>query len=190
MQMPRRVRRQHVIRRRIFVGCEGEGEVSYIALVQRIVNDMHHKVHLDPHPLQPGGGDPLDLARRAEEVIKKIERTRVRYHQKYLLIDRDQLGNSPGRNQQMQAILKRINARVIWQDPAREALILRHLPGCATRRPASTQIAMRQLLQQWPEYEKTMSAMQLANRIDLEALRRAAKVEDDLSAFFASIELF
>jgi hypothetical protein len=49
---------------------------------------------------------------------------------------------------------------------------------------------MQQLLQQWPEYEKTMSATQLANRIDLKALRRAAKVEDELRAFFDSIELF
>ena len=185
-----RVRRQHVIRRPIFVGCEGEGERGYIALVQRIVNDVHHKVHLDPQPLQPGGGDPLDLARRAEEVIKRFERTREPYDQKYLLIDGDKLGSSPERDQQMQAILNRINARVIWQNPAHEALILRHLPRCAARQPASTRIAMQQLRQQWPQYEKPMSAMQLASRIDLAALRRAAKVENELCAFFASIELF
>ena len=81
-------------------------------------------------------------------------------------------------------------ARVIWQDPAREAFILRHMPGCATRRPLSTEIAMRQLLKQWPEYEKTLSAAQLATRIDLGALRRAARVESELAAFFSSIELF
>ena len=178
------MRRQQVIRRRIFVGCEGDGERSYIALVQRIVNDVHHKVHLDPQPLQPGGGDPLDLVRRAEEVITKIERTREPYEQKYLLIDRDQLGSSPERDRQMPAILNRINAQVIWQNPAHEALILRHLPGCATRRPASTQVALQQLQRQWPQYEKPMSAVQLANRIDLKALRRAAKVEGELSAFF------
>jgi RloB-like protein len=189
MRIPHRMRRQQVIRRRIFVGCEGDGERSYIALVQRIVNDVHHKVHLDPQPLQPGGGDPLDLVRRAEEVITKIERTREPYDEKYLLIDRDKFGSSPERDQQMPAILRRINARIIWQDPAREALILRHLQGCAMRRPASTQISMQQLLQQWPEYEKTMSALQLATRIDLEALRQAAKVEDELRAFFTSIEL-
>jgi hypothetical protein len=49
---------------------------------------------------------------------------------------------------------------------------------------------MQQLRQQWPEYVKTMSARQLASRIDLEALRRAANVEDELRAFFDSIELF
>ena len=49
---------------------------------------------------------------------------------------------------------------------------------------------MQQLLQEWPEYEKTMSAMQLASRINPEALRRAAEVENELHAFFASIELF
>jgi hypothetical protein len=186
-----RMRRKQVIRirRRIFVGCEGEGERSYITLVQHIIDDVHHKVHLDPQLLQPGGGDPLDLVRRAEEVITKIERRREPYDQKYLLIDRDTLDSSPERDQKMTAILNPINARVIWQDPALEALILRHLPGCGTRRPASTQIAMQHLLQQWPEYEKVMSAMQLANRIDLEALRRAAKVEGELRALFASIEL-
>ena len=157
--------------------------------MQRIVNDVHQKVHLDPQPLQPGGGDPLDLVRRAAEVITRIERTREPYHQRYLLVDRDQLGRSPDRDQQIEAILNRINARVIWQDPAHEALILRHLPGCATRRPASTQIATQQLRREWPEYEKPMSAMKLANRIDFEALRRAAEAENELRAFFALIEL-
>jgi hypothetical protein len=95
-----RMRRRQVIRRPIFVGCEGDGERSYIRLVQRIVDDLHHKVHLDPHPLQPGGGDPLALVLRAEQMITKLERTRVRYHEKYLLIDRDTLGNSPERDQQ------------------------------------------------------------------------------------------
>jgi hypothetical protein len=188
MRITRRTHRRQ--QKRIFVGCEGEGERSYIALVQRIVKDLHHKVHLDPQPLQPGAGDPLALARRAEEVIKRVERTRVRYDEKYLLIDRDTFGKSPERDRQMPAVLNRIKARVLWQDPAREALILRHLPGCATRRPASTQIAMQQLLQEWPEYEKTMSAMQLATLINLDALRRAAEVEDALREFFAAIELF
>lgn len=120
-------------RRRIFVGCEGEGERSYIALVQRIVDGLHHQVHLDAHPLQPGGGDPLDLARRAEAVIKKIERTREPYDEKNLLIDRDTLGNSPQRDREARAILNRMDARVLWQDPTHEALILRHLPGCRAR---------------------------------------------------------
>ena len=87
MRRPRRIARTQVVRKRIFVGCEGDGERSYIALVQRIVNGLHQKVHLDPQPLQPGGGDPLDLCRRAEEVIAKIERTREPYDYKYLLID-------------------------------------------------------------------------------------------------------
>jgi hypothetical protein len=190
MRMPRLMRRQHVIRRRVFIGCEGDSEVSYIGLVRRIVDDVHRKVYLDAQPLQPGGGDPLDLVRRAEETITKIERNREPYDEKYLLIDRDLLDRSPERDQQMQAILDRIGTRIIWQDPAHEALILRHLPGCAMRRPATAQIAMQQLLQQWPEYEKPMSARQLANRINLEALRQAAEVENELRAFLVSIELF
>jgi RloB-like protein len=177
-------------RRRVFIGCEGDSERSYIALVRRMVDEVHQKVYLDAQLLQPGGGDPLALVLRAEEVIARIERTREPYDEKYLLIDRDKLGRKPERDQQIPAILNRINARVIWQDPAHEALILRHLPGCAPRRPASTQIATQQLGRVWPEYEKPMSATQLAYRIDIEALRRAAEVEDELRDFFALIELF
>ncbi len=157
--------------------------------VRHIVDEVHQKVYLDAQPLQPGGGDPLALVCRAEEVIAKFERTREPYEEKYLLIDRDKIGSSPERDQQIQPILNRINARVIWQDPTHEALILRHLPGCAMHRPANTQIAMQRLRQQWPQYEKPMSAMQLANRINLEGLCQAAKVEDDLRAFFVSVEL-
>lgn len=89
----------------------------------------------------------------------------------------------------MPAILNRIGARIIYQDPTREALILRHLPSCTSRRPGTTQLALHQLQQEWPQYEKTMSATQLAERLDLAALRRAAAVEYHLREFFQVIEL-
>lgn len=184
------MRRNQVIRRRIFVGCEGEGERSYITLISRILDDLHQKVHLDPQPLQPGGGDPLDLVLRAEEVIKRVERTREPYDEKYLLIDHDKYGVSTDRDRKIPAILNRIDAVIIWQRPAREGFLLRHLAGCAMRQPPTTQIAMQQLLQQWPEYEKNMSAGQLATRIDIEALRRAMVVEDELRAFLIAIKMF
>ena len=41
----------------------------------------------------------------------------------------------------MPAILNRINARVIWQDPAREALILRH-PGSIFVEPEHKNVAL------------------------------------------------
>ena len=50
---------------------------------------VHQKVYLDPRPLLPGGGDPLDLVRRAEETIGKIELTR------------ETNGVSPDRDQQI-----------------------------------------------------------------------------------------
>lgn len=182
-------RAQVVRRKRIFVGCEGDGERSYITLVQRIVEGIHHKVYLDPHLLQPGGGDPLDLCRRAEEVLTRLKRTRDPYKARYLLIDRDKLGVSPQRDAQMSAILNRIGTQIIYQEPAREALILRHLQSCANRRPGSTELAMQQLLQEWPEYRKNMSAIELARKLDLASLRQAASVENELRAFFQMIEL-
>ncbi|MER8437364.1 hypothetical protein NKH36_29630 [Mesorhizobium sp. M1312] len=127
---------------------------------------------------------------RAEEVIKQIERTREPYDEKYLLIDRDRYGVSANRDQQIPMILNRIGATIIWQRPAREGFLLRHLAGYATHQPPTTQVAMQQLLQQWPEYVKNMSASQLATRIDIEALRRAMAVENELRDFLAAIEMF
>ncbi len=190
MRPPRRIPRKQIIRRRIFVGCEGEGERSYIRLVSSILNTVHQKVHLDPHPLQPGGGDPLALVRRAGEIIRQIERTREPYVEKYVLIDRDGYGRSPDRDHQMQVTVERIGATIIWQRPAREGFLLRHLPGCSAHQPTTTQVAMQALVREWPEYRKNMSAIELATRIDIEALQRAAIVEDELRAFLVAIEMF
>jgi len=56
-----RMRRRHAtipLRRRIFLGCEGESEQGYGALLSRIAEE--HGLHLAPQILllRPGGGDP------------------------------------------------------------------------------------------------------------------------------------
>ena len=88
-------------RRRIFLGCEGESEQGYGALLSRLVEERG--LHLAIHSvlLRPGGGDPFDLVTLAVELNERDERRRGRYSVKAVLLDRDKLGVSPQRDRRM-----------------------------------------------------------------------------------------
>ena len=182
-------RQAHNQRRRIFVGCEGDSERGYIAFLAHQLELVHHKVHLDAKLLRPGGGDPLALMLTAETIVAREERNREPYERKFLLLDSDKLGQAKARDQQIPAVVARMDAVLIWQRTAHEALLLRHLPSCAARRPPTTALAIQQLQGRWPEYAKPMSALQLAARLDQAALRRVAAVEEELRALFDEIEM-
>ena len=55
-------------RARVFLGCEGESEQGYGALLQRLVEANGAKIHVVPVNLQPAG-DPLELAKKAERKL-------------------------------------------------------------------------------------------------------------------------
>ncbi len=55
------------VRRRIFLGCEGESEQGYGALLARLAEDCGLDLAFQPVLLRPGGGDPLDLVSLAAE---------------------------------------------------------------------------------------------------------------------------
>jgi len=64
-------------RRRLFVGCEGESEQAYVALLARLSGEAGLAVHLDAVLLQPGGGDPLAIVERAAARAAEREGRRV-----------------------------------------------------------------------------------------------------------------
>jgi hypothetical protein len=76
---------------------------------------------------------------------------------------------------------------LIWQSPDHEALLLRHLPGCQRRRRPPRGASLAALRDEWADYEKGMSAQQLAARITLEGIRQACAVEAELRGFLAAI---
>ena len=63
-------------RRRIFLGCEGESEQGYGALLSRIAEGMNLHLAIQSVLLRPGGGDPLDLVSLAIELSERDERRR------------------------------------------------------------------------------------------------------------------
>ena len=74
---------------------------------------------------------------------------------------------------------------LIWQAPDHEAVLLRHLEGCANRQPPAGQ-SRTALRREWDDYyEKGVSA--LGARIGIEDIRRACAVEAELNAFLRAI---
>lgn len=182
--------KRHVQRRRIFVGCEGDGERGYIAFIANILERVHSRVYIDAKLLRPGGGDPLALVEVAQTIIQREERNREPYEKKFLIMDSDKIGISHDRDQRAYAIAARIRASFIWQVTAHEAFLLRHLPRCAMRRPPNTASAEQQLRREWPEYEKPMSAAALGRTLDIASLRQANGVEPELAVFLDEIKIF
>lgn len=68
-------------------------------------------------------------------------------------------------------------------------MLLRHIEGCAQITPPDSAAALRELRRRWDTYRKGMSAARLADRLDIDAVRRAAAVENDLAVFLAEIGL-
>lgn len=174
-------------RTRIFLGCEGESEQSYGKLLQRMALERDISIAITAELLRPGGGDPLALVELACSRIKRNEQSYGGFRHKAVLLDADKLTISPDRDQKMHALAKKEKLVLIFQQPAHEAFLLRHLEGCEQRRPQSTPDALVALLREWPEYKKPMSAIRLAQRIQAEHILRASTVEEDLCLFLKTI---
>jgi hypothetical protein len=169
-------------RKRVFLGCEGESERSYGRLLALLLEARGTHWHLDAVPL--GGGDPLTLVERSWDHVQR----HGRYDRHAILLDRDRLGEDAARDQRMEAIAGKVKLQLIWQEPCHEALLLRHLEGCQSLRPTSSDEALKQLGRHWPEYEKAMPAQRLVERIGEAALLRVLAVEPELRDFLVALD--
>jgi hypothetical protein len=175
-------------RRRIFVGCEGEGEQGYGALLQRLADDRQQPhVFLDLHVC--GGGDPLAALEATCATARQRARKYGEFAIRVLFVDSDKLGQFPTRDARINPLAARERFWIVWQRPCFEAFLLRHLPSCQSRRPPTAAAALDALRREWPEYTKPMSRMRLGPRIRLDEIRAAATVEPDLRAFLTAIGL-
>lgn len=170
-------------RKLVFLGCEGRSEESYGALLNRISKDAGLSIHIHLEVLQPGAGNPLQLVRRAGQMIREIERKRSKFSIKAILLDRG--------DQRLCADASILSRQIgidfmIWQDPDHEALLLRHLPRCHDKRPP-TGASMAALRKVWPTYNKGTTMLGLAEKIGNAEVLAAAGVEPDLRHFLAAI---
>jgi hypothetical protein len=174
-------------RTRIYVGCEGESEQSYVKRLNEIADAAGLHLHLDNDLLRPGGGNPLAIMELAVQRISIKKKSRGDFAHQAVLLDRDKLAENPDWEPQVASLARKHGIHLIWQNPCHEAFLLRHLAGMTASRPQSSGLAGQALRAQWPEFFKNMPASQLAARIDLVAVRRAVSEERGLAEFLERI---
>jgi hypothetical protein len=172
---------------RVFFGCEGESEQGYGALLQHLA-DAVRKPHVTLDLQVIGGGDPLAIVEEASRRAKKQAHKHGEFAVRAVLLDRDKLGQTPGRDAQIPALAAANGLLLIRAEPCFEGLLLRHLRGCQALRPATSADALAALLRQWPEYAKPMSRARLITRIGHNEIRAAATVEPELYSFLRAIK--
>lgn len=181
--MPKSIRQ----RRRVFVGCEGESERSYVALLQQLLGRQ------PAHQLVAevlNGGDHLANIESAQKALRRqAVQGRDKFVGRYVLLDSDQRGRNLQRDADCEQLARKLGFHLIWQDPCHEALLLRHLEECTFRRPPTSADSMNQLRTAWPGYEKNLGKEKLGARIDVVALSRVRRVEPALEHLLLLIGL-
>ena len=174
-------------RRRIFLGCEGASERAYGQVIYDLANEASLSIHIDVVPLNPGAGDPLARIKKSIQIITKKMRDGIPFEQQFVLMDRDQANRDPVGAMSAERLANEHEILIIWQRPCHEALLLRHLPQCERLMPTTSVDAKRGLLRSWPNYQKPMTSVRLAERIGLPEVQRASAVEPELQAFLQRI---
>lgn len=177
------------LRRPVYIGCEGASEVSYAGFLQDLLRDSDVPVHLQIDELGPGTGDPLSRIEMAALRLKQLQKKRSAPQERFALLDFDQAERDPQRAERARKLAADNEIKILWQRPCFEAMLLRHLIGKTGNRPPDSPGAIKALEKEWAVYEKPMTRANLAKRIDLAAVLRAAGVEPDLTALLRCIGL-
>lgn len=181
-------RRPHIAqRRRVFIGCEGESERGYAAFLQSLAEELGLAIFIDAVVLQPGGGNPLQIVRKAIAEHMARASSKGAYFTRAIFLDIDKVGEVEGGKKTVEAAAGRAGFILIWQDPCHEAFLLRHFDGAQTHKPNTSQEAQRRLTTAWPKYEKGSSAFAISQCLDYAAVQRAMMVELELAAFLKEL---
>lgn len=126
----------------IFVGCEGESEAAYVAFLRGLAEDARLPVHVHVELFPAGVGDPLARVERAVLRLKQLRKQRGDFNSRFILLDSDQLALARERGERAVRLAQDHDIHLIWQNPCHEAILLRHLPDRANRRPAAARDAL------------------------------------------------
>lgn len=177
-------RRPHIPQRRLaFVGCEGDSELAYVALLNDIASARSIHIRFQAERLNPGAGDHCALVERAAEHLATRKRRGTRYVVAAVLLDRDRWGLSPTRDAHATVLAAKHGLLLVWQQPNHEAVLLRHFEGCQALQPPA-HASLEYLQKLWPEYDKSgMTAAKFSRRIGYQQILQACEVETELREF-------
>jgi len=163
--------------------------MGYAGWLRNLIRDRDLPFHLELSDLGRGAGDPFTRIDMAIERVARLERNREPFAGRYVFLDTDQLVADAGRAEQARRRAADHDFTVIWQEPTHEAFLLRHLPGCDTRRPPDKRAADQALGREWAGYRKPTSAQEIERRLDLDGAYRVAARLPELAALLRMIGL-
>ena len=121
-------------RKRIFLGSEGLSERNYGQYLRLIANNHRLPIHIDCNYVT-GGGDPLKIVEESSKLMKRNSRNHGDYLVKAIMLDSDKLGRSIDRDNKIRQLISGSDIRLLYSSPNFEAFLLRHFPGCESKRP-------------------------------------------------------
>lgn len=179
--------RRHPIplRKRFFIGCEGQSEQSYVKFLYDLSKAQHKAVHLESHVLKEG--DPLARLQLAIKIIKRSEALHGRYSAKFMLFDFDQYDLAPERTRLAENIGQENGIDLIWQRPDHEGLLCGHFDHLKNRHFLDKRESLAALLKAWPTYQKNQTALQIQRMLSLEHVLCAARSLPDFKKLIVAI---
>ena len=136
----------------VFLAGEGLSERGYGRWLSRLAAEAHVPVAIRAEALR--GGDPLDLIEQAIDRLRTVERQRIPYRTRGVLLDSDLRGQSSERDAEAMHLARNKRMHLIWQEPSHEAFLLRHFAGYENHRPPDQASAERLLWRVWPDLKK------------------------------------
>lgn len=165
------------VRSRVFIGCEGKGEIGFVHWLGRLCDEAGCAWAFDPQDLQ--GGDPRAML---VDATRHRDRGQVNgaYTHAILLLDSDRVGDP----EDIRRLAAKSRLTLVLQRPKLEGVLLRLHPGHERRFP-SPEDTNRQLLRVWPDvwggnHRRAVDADTLGRRFALADLRRAAACDEEL----------
>lgn len=171
---------------RFYMAVEGEGEQSFIKLLQKFSDEARLHVHLDCQILS--GGGYKTMLNKAITCRKKKNRDTAKSSILLLDADRAEQSDDDWSLHGLREEAKKHKFHVCFQYPNQEGLLLRMLPGNENLKPNASN-ANKLLLKEWPTYEKPIDAYTLFAKFTSEDLRRVAKVDAETESLLSIIGL-
>ena len=182
------MRRQTIpLRKRFFVGCEGQSEQSYVKFLYELANSCHKSVHLDARVLKEG--DPLARLEFAIKIIRQAEASHGKYVAKFAMLDFDQYHLDPQRSRIAENLSEENGIKLLWQRPDHEGFLCRHFNHLGNRHILDKKESLAILQHAWGTYRKPLPATQIGKTLDMEHVLRAAEVLPDFKRLIIAIGL-
>ena len=164
-------------RKRILAVAEGDGEQALARWLQRLCDEQGLHLHLDV--AVAGGNDTRWVVEFAVERRRRRNDSKMRDSGALVFLDSDRLDEDRAAGRDPETVRGRRDLELVYLRPKLEGLLIRLHPS-HEKRSVAAKDAEKRLRKLWPEYDKPMPARALAERFDLNDLRRAARHDPDL----------